>query len=53
MRVKIEKLVYGGDGLARTGDGVIFVPRTAPGDVVEVEVQGIGVLHNHVEDEPL
>src|SRR5688572_628996 len=37
MRVTIEKLVYGGAGLARTEQGVVFVPRTAPGDVVEVE----------------
>jgi 23S rRNA (uracil1939-C5)-methyltransferase len=36
MQVTIEKLVYGGAGLARTDQGVIFVPRTAPGDVVEV-----------------
>jgi len=38
MQVKIEKMVYGGAGLARTDQGVIFVPHTAPGDVVEVEV---------------
>jgi 23S rRNA (uracil1939-C5)-methyltransferase len=38
MILKIEKLVYGGDGLARTDQGVVFVPRTAPGDVVEAEI---------------
>ena len=38
MRLTIEKVVYGGDGLARTDQGVVFVPRTAPGDVVEAEV---------------
>jgi len=38
MRITIEKLVYGGAGLARTEHGVVFVPRTAPGDVVEVEL---------------
>jgi 23S rRNA (uracil1939-C5)-methyltransferase len=38
MRVTIEKLVYGGAGLARTEQGVVFVPRTAPGDVVEVDI---------------
>src|SRR6516164_9378178 len=38
MLLKIEKLVYGGDGLARTDQGVIFVPRTAAGDLVEVEI---------------
>jgi len=38
VRLKIEKLVYGGDGLARTEQGVVFVPRTAAGDLVEAEV---------------
>src|SRR5262249_42445807 len=38
MRLTIEKLVYGGDGLARTDRGVVFVPRTAVGDVVEAEL---------------
>jgi 23S rRNA (uracil1939-C5)-methyltransferase len=38
MLLKIEKLVYGGDGLARTDQGVVFVPRTAPGDTVEAEI---------------
>jgi len=38
MHLKIEKLVYGGDGLARTDQGVIFVPRTAVGDIVEAEI---------------
>jgi tRNA/tmRNA/rRNA uracil-C5-methylase (TrmA/RlmC/RlmD family) len=38
MRLTIEKLVYGGDGLARTEHGVVFVPRTAAGDVVEAEL---------------
>jgi 23S rRNA (uracil1939-C5)-methyltransferase len=38
MQVTIEKMVYGGAGLARTPDGVVFVPRSAPGDVLEVDV---------------
>jgi 23S rRNA (uracil1939-C5)-methyltransferase len=38
MRLTIEKLVYGGAGLARTDQGVVFVPRTAPGDVVEADI---------------
>src|SRR5207247_1687979 len=40
MRVTIEKLVYGGFGIARTDEGVVFVPRSAPGDVLEVEITG-------------
>ncbi len=36
--LKIERIVTGGDGIARHGDGrVVFVPRTAPGEQVEVE----------------
>src|SRR5678816_1202749 len=38
MQLTIEKLVYGGDGLARTDRGVVFVPRTAAGDVVEADI---------------
>ena len=38
MQVTIEKMVYGGAGLVRTDEGVLFVPRTAQGDVVEVEI---------------
>jgi 23S rRNA (uracil1939-C5)-methyltransferase len=38
MRLTIEKLIYGGDGLARTENGVVFVPRTAAGDIVEAEI---------------
>jgi len=38
MQVTIEKLVYGGTGLARTDQGVVFVPRSAPGDVIEAEI---------------
>lgn len=36
--VTIEKIIAGGDGLARPSEApVVFVPRTAPGDRVEVE----------------
>jgi 23S rRNA (uracil1939-C5)-methyltransferase len=38
MRLTIEKVIYGGSGLARSDQGVVFVPRTAPGDVVDVEI---------------
>src|SRR3989442_12087442 len=40
MLLKIEKLVYGGAGLARTDQGVVFVARSTPGDVIEVEIVG-------------
>ena len=35
--VRIEKLVAGGDGLARMDDGrVVFVPAVLPGESVEI-----------------
>jgi len=36
--VTIEKLVYGGDGLAHNGTQAIFVPFAAPGDQVRVRI---------------
>ena len=38
LELTIEKVVLGGDGLARWRDLPIFVPRTAPGDVVEARI---------------
>ncbi len=35
----IESLAFGGEGILRHNGLVIFVPFTAPGDVVEVEIQ--------------
>lgn len=40
MPVKIDRLVFQGDGLGRLPDGrAIFVPSTAPGDEIEVRVE--------------
>ncbi len=37
--VAIQRIAAGGDGVGRLADGrTIFVPRTAPGDEVEIEV---------------
>ncbi len=38
LEVVVEKLVAGGDGLARIGGMPIFVPRSAPGDRLRVRV---------------
>ncbi len=35
--LRIEKLVYGGAGLARQQTRVILLPKVAPGDLVEIE----------------
>jgi len=40
--VEIEKLVYGGDGLARVGGMALFVPLAAPGDYARIRVTAIG-----------
>ncbi|MFZ0702120.1 MAG: 23S rRNA (uracil(1939)-C(5))-methyltransferase RlmD [Candidatus Acidiferrales bacterium] len=38
MRAKIEKLVYGGEGLAHEGGETIFVPFVLPGEEAEIEI---------------
>ncbi|MBQ9431214.1 MAG: class I SAM-dependent RNA methyltransferase [Kiritimatiellae bacterium] len=36
--VTIEKCVYGGDGLARLDNAVVFVPGAFPGETVQIEI---------------
>src|SRR5437773_11640357 len=38
LNVKIEKLSLGGDGIARVSNFVVFVPYSAPGDELGVEI---------------
>ncbi len=38
IRLEIESLAAGGDGVGRVDGAVCFVPFTAPGDVVEARV---------------
>jgi 23S rRNA (uracil1939-C5)-methyltransferase len=38
VEIEIEKLVAGGDGLGRVEGLLIFVPRSAPGDVLRVRI---------------
>ena len=37
LKVSVEKLVYGGDGLAHTGDQTVFLPFVLPGEEVRAE----------------
>src|ERR1017187_10005804 len=37
MEVRIEKLVYGGDGLAHHEGQTVFVPLVLPGELVRIE----------------
>jgi 23S rRNA (uracil1939-C5)-methyltransferase len=39
-QVRIESIAAGGDGVGRTGGMVVFIPRTAPGDVVDASITG-------------
>lgn len=39
ITVTIETIAFGGEGLGRVETLVVFVPFTAPGDVVEVEIR--------------
>ncbi len=41
LKLKIEKLILGGEGLAYQEKMVVFVPYTCPGDEVIVEVQEV------------
>lgn len=38
LRLAIDSVAYGGSGVGRVGDFVVFVPFTAPGEEVEVEL---------------
>jgi 23S rRNA (uracil1939-C5)-methyltransferase len=41
VRLNIEKLVYGGDGLARSEGRVVLLPFVLPGEEVEAEVERV------------
>jgi 23S rRNA (uracil1939-C5)-methyltransferase len=46
QEIRILRLAAGGDGVGRWGDGrAVFVPRTAPGDVVSVEAYRVHRRH--------
>jgi 23S rRNA (uracil1939-C5)-methyltransferase len=38
MRITIEKLIHGGNGMGRAEGKAVFVPFSAPGDELEVEI---------------
>ena len=38
VRLRVSDVAFGGEGVARMDDFVVFVPFTAPGDVVEAEL---------------
>ena len=42
VSVQIESIAAGGDGVGRTNGLVVFIPRTAPGDVVTAQISGRG-----------
>ncbi len=56
IKIEIEKIVFGGEGLAYHDGIVIFVPKSVPGDIVEVEIislkksYGRGIITNIIEN---
>jgi 23S rRNA (uracil1939-C5)-methyltransferase len=42
VSVQIDSIAAGGDGVGRTDGLVVFVPRTAPGDIVTAQISGRG-----------
>jgi 23S rRNA (uracil1939-C5)-methyltransferase len=42
VSVPIDSIAAGGDGVGRSDGLVVFVPRTAPGDVVTAQISGKG-----------
>ena len=42
VSVSIDSIAAGGDGVGRSNGLVVFVPRTAPGDVVTAQIAGKG-----------
>jgi 23S rRNA (uracil1939-C5)-methyltransferase len=42
--LEIESIAAGGDGVARRNGLVVFVPRTAPGDLITARVSGKGTF---------
>jgi 23S rRNA (uracil1939-C5)-methyltransferase len=42
ISVSIDSIAAGGDGVGRSDGLVVFVPRTAPGDVVTAQISGKG-----------
>src|SRR5689334_2087819 len=42
VSLSIDSIAAGGDGVGRTNSLVVFVPRTAPGDVVTAQISGKG-----------
>jgi 23S rRNA (uracil1939-C5)-methyltransferase len=41
-RVRVDSIAAGGDGVARSDGLAVFVPRTAPGDLVDVTLEARG-----------
>ena len=58
MRLVIEKMVYGGYGLARTEEGIVLIENTLPSEVVKANIIGkkggvlIGIPDKFIEVSP-
>ena len=56
-QLRVDSIAAGGDGVGRADGMVIFVPRAAPGDLLDVRVTGKkrfgrGAIRHLVEPSP-
>lgn len=57
IQLRVHSIAAGGDGVGRSGGLVVFVPRTAPGDVALVRIDSVkrfarGTLESILEPSP-
>ena len=48
VELVVDRIVAGGAGIAEHDGRKVFVPYSAPGDVLELEIERLGVLRQTV-----
>ena len=48
ITIVLEDITHSGEGVGRVDNMIVFVDGGVPGDTVEIEIPGIGVLRNTV-----
>ena len=51
VELEITTMAHGGSGIGRNDGRVVFCPGVIPGEVVEAEVEGIGICKSPIIDE--
>ena len=58
LKIEIEKIVFGGEGLGRVDGFTVFVPMSVPGDILEIEIISVkktyarGLIKNIIKASP-